>query len=145
MANALVTLPGNNRAYAVYGTEAYYAGPDSRLRRFMYRVDGFVSVRADSGGEVITKPLVFDGDRLVINYAASAGGSVRVELQSAKGKPLSRHELSAAKSAQGDSIEHVVAWADTDGVAHLSGQVVRIRFVLNNADLYSFQFARPDQ
>ncbi len=145
MANGLVTLPGNRREYAVFGTEAYYAGPDSRLRRFMYRVDGFVSVRADSGGEVITKPLVFNGDRLVINYAASDGGSIRVELQSAEGKPLRRHELSAAKSAQGDSIEHVVAWADTDGVAHLRGQVVRIRFVLNHADLYSFRFAKLDQ
>jgi hypothetical protein len=145
MANGLVTLPGNRREYAVFGTEAYYAGPDSRLRRFMYRVDGFVSVRADSGGEVITKTLVFDGDRLVINYAAGDGGSIRVELQSAEGKPLRRHELSAAKSAQGDSIEHVVAWADTDGVAHLRGQVVRIRFVLNHADLYSFRFAKLDQ
>ena len=51
----MVQLPGNNREYSVYATEAYYTGPDSRVRRFVYRVDGFVSATADSsGGRLLT-------------------------------------------------------------------------------------------
>lgn len=45
MAWGLVELPGRPNHYSVYATEAYYTGPDSRLRRFEYRKDGFVSVR----------------------------------------------------------------------------------------------------
>ena len=53
MAHGLVSLPGNDREWSVYATEARGEGPDTRLRRFTYRVDGFVSVRAgDEGGGV---------------------------------------------------------------------------------------------
>ncbi len=39
----ILKLPGDDRELSVYATEAYYTGPDSRVRRFSYRVDGFVS------------------------------------------------------------------------------------------------------
>ena len=43
----LLKLPGNQRELSVYGTEAYYTGPDSRVRRFTYRVDPCRFRRAD--------------------------------------------------------------------------------------------------
>ena len=65
MANALVQLPGDDKHLSVYATEAYYEGPDSRLRRFEYRVDGFVSRLKRGvpiGGDVLTtRPLSFQG------------------------------------------------------------------------------------
>ena len=52
----------------------------------MLRLDGFVSVRAGyRGGEFVTHPLVFDGQRLVMNFSTSAVGSVQVEVQDANG------------------------------------------------------------
>lgn len=39
-----LSLPGQDRELSVYGTEAYYVGPASRLRRFVYRTDGFVFI-----------------------------------------------------------------------------------------------------
>ena len=39
----LLELPGREGELSVYGTEAYYAGPGSRVRRFTFRTDGFVS------------------------------------------------------------------------------------------------------
>lgn len=142
MAHGLVPLPGNDRELAVYGTEAYYEGPDSRLRRFMYRIDGFVSIRAGAaGGELLTKPLVFSGDRLVINAATQEGGKLLVELQDADGKPLPGFAAQDCQAFQGDQIAHTVSWKGSGDLTTLAGKPIRLRFVLNNADLYSIQFA----
>ena len=53
------------------------------------RTDGFVSVHADyEGGELLTRLLTFEGSNLVLNFATSAAGSIRLELQDAHGQPL---------------------------------------------------------
>ena len=36
----LVEIPGRPMHYSVYATEAYYTGPDTRVRRFEYRKAG---------------------------------------------------------------------------------------------------------
>ncbi len=136
----LVQLPGNEKEYSVYATEAYYTGPDSRVRRFTYRVDGFVSLRGTGqGGSLVTKPLVFEGDELQLNVATQDGGSVRVELQNTAGKPLDGFALSNCQPLQGDSIEQAVVWSGGK-LSSLAGKPVRVRFEVNNADIYSFKF-----
>jgi hypothetical protein len=136
----LVQLPGNEKEYSVYATEAYYTGPDSRVRRFTYRVDGFVSLRGTGqGGSLVTKPLVFEGDELQLNVATQDGGSVRVELQNTAGKPLDGFALSDCQPLQGDSIEQAVVWSGGK-LSSLAGKPVRVRFEVNNADIYSFKF-----
>ena len=81
-------LPDKRPELSLYAIENYYAGP-CRLRRFTLRVDGFVSVNAPyKGGEVITVPLTFHGNKLEINYATSAIGSVRCALPDGSGVPL---------------------------------------------------------
>lgn len=122
-------------------SEGYWRDGESRLRRYTIRLDGFVSVQAPfSGGEVLTKPLVFGGDELHINFSTSAAGSVRVEIQDAAGKTISGHALEDSIEMVGDSVERTVRWAHGDDVSNIVGQPVRLRFVLKDADLYSFQF-----
>lgn len=137
----LVQLPGNNKEYSVYATEAYYTGPDSRVRRFTYRVDGFVSVRAPSAGELVTRPFTFTGKKLVVNVATAKKGSVQVEIQSAAGKPLDAFHLQDCVPVTTDAIAHTVAWKQGVNLSKLAGQTVRLRFQLTNADLFSLQFA----
>lgn len=140
MANGLVQLPGNDREYAVYGTEAYYTGPDSRLRRFTYRVDGFVSLRADTeGGEAVTKPVTFDGEKLSINAKTNDKGQLRVEIQDQSGKPIAGFSLDDCQPFRGDEVDHVITWKAGD-LKRLAGTSVRLRFVLENGDLFSYQF-----
>lgn len=142
MANALLKLPGKDREYSVYGTEAYYAGPDSRLRRFVYRVDGFVSVRgAKPGDEILSKPLRFTGAQLVLNYAAKAGGNVQVELQDAEGQPIQGFSMADCDNLSGDEIDQVVTWKGSADVSTLADAAVRLRIAVNNADVYSLRFA----
>ncbi|HEY8504768.1 MAG TPA: hypothetical protein VIL46_09310, partial [Gemmataceae bacterium] len=142
MAWGLVQLPGKPGEYSVYASEAYYTGPDSRLRRFTYRVDGFVSARGgEKGGELVTKPVTFRGDKLVINFKTSEKGLVRVELQGADGKPLPGFALADCGALNGDAIEQAVTWAGGGDVSKMAGKPVRLRFQLRDADVYSFRFA----
>src|SRR6185503_6139886 len=89
MAWGIVQLPGQPNEWSVYAKEAYYKGPASRIRRFVYRADGLValSTRSEPGskGEAITRPFTFRGETLVLNYRTGAGGSIRIELQDAEG------------------------------------------------------------
>ncbi|HEY2584482.1 MAG TPA: sialidase family protein [Tepidisphaeraceae bacterium] len=64
-----------------------YAQPTAHLRRYTLRLDGFASVRADyDGGEMVTRPLKFTGSELLLNFATSAAGSIRVEVQDEAGR-----------------------------------------------------------
>lgn len=136
----LVQLPGNDKEYSVYATEAYYTGPDSRVRRFTFRVDGFVSVHAPAaGGQLLTKPLRFAGAKLTIN--AAAGGSLRVEIQDPAGQPVPGFALADCQPFQGDALEHIVTWVGGADVSSLAGKPVQLRFELHDADLYSLRFA----
>lgn len=145
MARGLIRLPGDQTHYTVYATEAYYTGPDSRLRRFTFRVDGFVSVRAPAeGGQLLTKPLRFAGGRLVINSATSATGSVRIELQDLDGRPIDGFQLAACPALHGDDIERTVSWNGNSDVSPLAGKPIRLRVELIDADLYSLRFL-PDR
>ena len=143
MAWGLLKLPSSDKEYSVYGSEAYYTGPDSRLRRFAYRADGFVSVRAtDAGGRLLTKPLKFSGEKLVINFATATGGSLRVQVQDAQGNPVDGFALADCVELKGDAIEQTVAWKGNPSLVDLAGKPIRLLFELKSADLYSFRFAK---
>ena len=50
-------------------------GPGSRVRRFTFRTDGFVSLHAEGpAGEMVTRPLRFDG-KSCRQFADGDGGS----------------------------------------------------------------------
>jgi len=137
----MVKLPGNDRELSMYATEANRTGHSGRVRRFTYRVDGFVSVRAADGvGELVTKPFTFAGAAFVINFATAAEGSVRVEIQDADGKPIPGFTLGDCLGIRGDEIERVVNWKKGANVSRLAGRPVRLRFELRDANLYSVQF-----
>ena len=141
MANALVQLGENDRELSVYASEAYAQGPDSRLRRFTFRTDGFVSVRSgDKPGELLTKPVNFVGSRLEVNFVTRDGGKVRVELQNADGSAIEGYTLADCKPLRGDEIRNTVSWKSGSAVGSLAGEPVRLRFELKNADVFSYRF-----
>jgi len=139
MAWGLVQLPGQPKEMSVYATEAGHQFGPTRLRRFVYRLDGFVSVYAGAGGgELLTKPLVASGTKLVLNYRTGSGGSVRVELQDADGKPLEGFRLEDCEPLTGDSINAVVKWKG-NSTLKTAPAGLRMRFVLQDADLFSMK------
>ena len=119
----------------------HYAQPSWHIERLTLRLDGFSSVRAPyQGGEMLTRPLVFSGNRLVINYATSAAGNLRVEIQDIEGKPFPGFSLSECREIIGDEIERLVRWEGRQDLSRLSGKPIRLRFVMKDADLYSMRF-----
>ena len=137
---ATALLPTAPDEISLYVSQAYNH-PTAHLRRYVIRTDGFVSVHAGyEGGELLTKPLRFTGVRLVINCATSAAGSVRVEITDPNGKAISGFAADDCDEIYRDEIERVVSWKKGPDVGALSGQPVRLRFLLKDADLYSLRF-----
>jgi hypothetical protein len=127
---------------SIYWFEHADHGPkDMRVRRGSLRLDGFVSVNGPyAGGEMVTKPVVFAGNRLMLNYATSAAGSVRVEIQDADGRPIPGFTLEDFPELYGDEIAGLMRWKSGVDVGSLAGRPVRLRFVLRDADVYAMQF-----
>jgi hypothetical protein len=135
------SMEGAPNELSLYATESYWTGKSSELRRYTLRLDGFVSIHAPmSGGELFTKPIIFTGKALTMNFATSAAGGVKVEIQDAKGKPIPGFTLSDCEEHFGDALERTVVWKGGADVSSLAGKAVRLRFTLKGADLYAIRF-----
>ena len=136
-------VAGGPNELSFYSSEGAWRDGQISQRRYVLRLDGFVSARAPfAGGEILTRPIKFDGDKLFVNYSTSAAGSLKVELQDASGQPLPGFTLQDCDEHYGDSVRQVVQWKNAPDLASLSGRPIRARFVLRDGDLYGFQFGR---
>ena len=141
----LVQLPSKTNEYSLYAAEDRRTGNSMRLRRYSYRTDGFVSLSSrGSAGELLTKPLKFSGNRLVVNYSAKSGGSLRVELQDATGNPIPGFGAENCHKITGNSIIQSILWKNDPDLSSLAGESLRLLFKLKDADLYSFQFVTKE-
>jgi hypothetical protein len=133
MAWGMFQLPGRPAELSVYATENYYEPTPGRVRRFTYRLDGFVALRGGvDGGRVTTHPLRHEGQQLVVNYLVRPGGQLAIEALDEKGQVI-------GKSAPlvGDSVDAVVKWAKDPQIGR---DLIRLRFDIKNADVFSLRF-----
>ena len=135
-------VPGGPSEISFYISDTgYWMGPGASWCRYTLRRDGFVSVAAPlSGGWLVTKPILFDGEQLRINFETSAAGSLQIEIQDAQGEPVPGFTLAECPSLFGNSTDYTVEWKSKAKLSDLAGTPVRLRFVLKDADLYAFQF-----
>ncbi len=118
-----------------------YGQPTNCLRRYSLRLDGFASVRAGyDGGQMVTKPLTFKGNKLSLNFATSAAGGIRVQLETPDGKPIEGFSFKDCQEVIGNEIDRKVRFNGSEDVSSLAGKPIRIRFQLKDADLYALQF-----
>ena len=126
---------------SLFVTESALQGDSITIRRHTIRMDGFVSLEAPlSGGTVITKPISFKGDSLVLNLSTSAAGSVKVGLNRPDGKPYRGFAIDDCDDIYGDFLERQVTWNGNTNVSDVAGKPVQIEFHIKDADLYSFYF-----
>lgn len=108
------------------------------IMRYEIRKDGFACIM--SGGEeaiVVTKPLIFDGKDLHINFSTSACGYIYVDVLDADGNPLSEKE---SFEIYGDNLDRTISFADDTDFGAYSGKPVRLRFRMCDAKMYSMWF-----
>lgn len=118
-----------------------YAQPTNHLERYSLRIDGFASVNAPyKGGYMVTKPFIFSGKKLEINYATSAAGEIRIEIENEKGIPFLDYSMKESDRIIGNQIKRIVSWNGNEDVSRLEGRPVRLRIYLKDADLYSLKF-----
>ena len=121
--------------------ERHYGQSTALLQRLTLRIDGFASLHADyAGGEMTTKLFTFTGKTLHLNLSTGAAGSAAVEIQDAEGNPLPGYALDDCKTISYDTIDRVIGWKAGSDVSSLAGKPVRLRWVLKDADVFSFRF-----
>jgi hypothetical protein len=142
VASGAAELAAEPGLLSFYVTE-HYRWDDMRLRRVTARKHGFASVHAGyNGGEFVTRPLTFDGNRLMLNFSTSAAGSIRVELQDEYGEPIEGYRLSDMEPMYGDTLNGAVHWRDGADLERWIGRTVRFRFELKDADLFAMRTMR---
>jgi len=102
------------------------------------RLDGFASLHASSSGTVTTRRLELPDGSLAVN--ADVRGELRVEILDESGRVISGYGAADCEPIRSDRVHHQVQWHANAGLGPLRGKVVRLRFVLRDADLYSFCF-----
>lgn len=118
-----------------------YAQPTAHLHRYSLRIDGFTSINAPySGGRILTKPFIFSGKELEINYSTSAAGEIRVEIQDVNGNPVPGYTLQESRSIIGNEISGSVSWNGNTDVSPMASKTVRLLIYMKDADLYSLRF-----
>ncbi|MGD9747531.1 MAG: hypothetical protein AB7I98_19280 [Verrucomicrobiales bacterium] len=117
-----------------------YAQPTAHLRRYSLRLDGFSSLRCGyAGGHMVTKPLVFSGRELSLNFSTSAAGGIKVGFEDPDGNPIPGFSLDDCQMQIGNEIDRKVSWKSGTDIRAVAGKAVRLRFSMKDADLFSFQ------
>jgi hypothetical protein len=80
------------------------------------------------------------GDELSINYATSAAGSLRIEIQDDQGKPIDGFSEKESIYIIGDEIDRVVRWKAGSNVRVLEGRAIKLRLSMIESDLFSIRF-----
>ncbi|HJZ90138.1 MAG TPA: hypothetical protein VKE40_04650, partial [Gemmataceae bacterium] len=101
------------------------------------RRDGFASLDAgESGGTLTTRPMKFTGKHLFVNAAAKEG-ELTSEVVDERGNPIKGLSAVDGVPVRADKTKQAVAWKQAN-IGAAAGQVVRFRFHLKNARLFSF-------
>ena len=129
--------PGDGRYYLYEINRHFHLDDPKQLIRYTVRKDGFACMMA--GGEeavIVTKPLIFSGSRLHLNFASSAYGSIHVRVLAEDGTPISGESY----EMYGNSIDKICAFPDGTDFSPYAGTLVRLQFRMRDAKLFSMRF-----
>lgn len=143
---------GNEIWQFYYGTAEYHSpwvedNVNQAVFRVIQRLDGFVSADTpyDREGFMITKPLIFKGNRLRLNIDTDATGYCQVGFLDDEGLSIPGYSLENCIYINGDFAETDVEWLRKGkDVSELAGKTVVIIFRMRASKLYAMQFIEND-
>jgi len=113
------------------------------VMRVEQKIDRFVAAEFDyTGGRIVTDPIIFEGDCLVLNIDTGALGEARVALLKADGTPIPGFTTADCDIINADWIKRTVSWRQGDtNLSAWSGQPVRLEFECRGGRIFAFRFA----
>lgn len=126
-------LPHAGLELSMYAPDNHWGRIPAELRRYTIRIDGFASYNATFQPQrVVTKPFVFTGSSLFMNFSTSAAGYMKISLH---------HGDTTLESGEifGDSIDRNIVFENGD-LSALAGKPVTMEIEMSDADVYSFIF-----
>lgn len=106
------------------------------------RFEGVASLDAVAPrpGQVVTRPLEFDGTALSINARVRSGGSIRTAVLDVLGQPLPGFGWDDSVPFTGDDVRHPVRWTGGSTIPATPG-FRKLAFRLDNAEIFGFVIA----
>ena len=137
---ALNIVQTSSREMSFYVNQNY-AQPTSSINRYSMRIDGMSSIHADfNGGALLTKPFVFKGDELEMNFSTSAAGGIKTAILNNDNKAYDGFEMSESIESIGNYINGKVRWKNSKDLSSLEGKIVKLKISIKDANLYSLRF-----
>ncbi len=128
-------IQGQSNEISMYVGENYRI-KSTNFRRMTMRLDGFFSwYGAYKGADIVTKPFVFEGSSMKVNFATSCAGGVDIALCDECGNELEGY---SSYTLFGDSTDRLVEFDKP--LSALNGKAVRMKLRLCDAHVYSFIF-----
>ena len=116
------------------GTYPFYRC--ATFSRYTLRMDGFFSWHADfAGGDITTKPFTFEGSSMLLNFATSALGYLRIEILDEDGNAIEGYDTGRLF---GNAVARPCDFEKP--LSALAGKPIRLRVSMRDADLYAFRF-----
>ncbi|MBA4017646.1 MAG: hypothetical protein C0483_10775 [Pirellula sp.] len=107
-----------------------------------WRLDGFVSLDAGAEEGVVETTSLPAGEALPLEINAKAvDGTLTVEVLDEAGAVLPGYSAGEFEPIRSEGVRHRAAWKDRPLLP--CGQAYRLRFVLQNASLFSYTLVRP--
>jgi len=125
--------PGCDNELSFYCLENRFADKPVQVYRYTVRMDGFVSQSAPyPEANLYTKPFIFEGKELFINFSTSAYGYMKFTVRDEEGNSVSSIETF------GDSTDRRVHFEGD--LSAFAGKPVTMQVNMFDADLFSFIF-----
>ncbi len=110
-----------------------YANGSTGLAKL--RRDGFASM--DGTGTLLTENITFSGKYLYVN-ANAEGGSVKAELLDEQGTVIPGYSVNDCVAVTEDTTKTMLSFGEGKDLSEFAAKNIKIRFYLDNAELYSF-------
>ena len=128
------SYPGTDNELSIFSFVNHWSNTPTKLLRHTIRLDGFISLNAGYKEQiVVTKPFVFEGNSLHINFSTSAIGFLYFTLKTEDGESIKSCEIF------GDSTDRIVDFEE-DQVSAFNKKRIVMEIRMKDADIYSFYF-----
>lgn len=135
---------GRNAGHMVGGVYAEPRGEDDLFGGIGLATtpkDRFVSLDAgNQAGLATTRTFTFEGNRLYVNAGGAHGMQVQVQILGPASHIVPGFEMGACDPIAADDVDCLVTWNGNADVGALAGKPVKLRFQLQNAQIFGFQF-----